>query len=142
KAVADLVDRALAVEAARRPSAAKLAAGLRAAGQTVDEQRPQRARPELRPTLERVLPALAAALFAGWTASALPFYPTGWPFGLAAVAAAFAALAPRAGLALALVVPLFPLGNVSLGLAIVYGVAAGAWLVLNWRDARSGLLLV
>src|SRR5207248_8039410 len=138
KAVADLVDRALAVEAARRPSAAKLAAGLRAAGQTVDEQRPQRARPELRPTLERVLPALAAALFAGWTASALPFYPSGWPFGLAALAALAGAFAPRAALAFALAVPVFPLGNLSLGLATVYGLAAAAWLVLGWRDARTG----
>ena len=46
----------------------------------------------------------------------------------------------RAGLAVALAVPVLPLGNVSLGLAILYGALAVAWMVLSWREPRGGLL--
>ena len=70
---------------------------------------------------------------------ALPFYPTGWAPALAAVAAVAAFRSPRAGLALALAAPLLPLGNLALGLALLYGVVALAWLVLTWGDARWGL---
>ncbi len=34
----------------------------------------------------------------------------------------------------------FPLANISLGLAAVYAVLAAGWTILNWRDARTGLL--
>ena len=37
---------------------------------------------------------------------------------------------------------MFPLGNVALGLALVYGAVALAWLALFWRDARFGLAFV
>src|SRR4029077_5406248 len=40
----------------------------------------------------------------------------------------------------ALAVPVLPLGNVSLGLALLYGVLAGAWVVLCWREPRGALL--
>jgi hypothetical protein len=40
---------------------------------------------------------------------------------------------------LALAAPILPLGNVALGLALAYSAIALAWLVLSWRDARSGL---
>ena len=53
-----------------------------------------------------------------------------------------ALVSPRAGLAAALAVPVLPLGNVSLGLAVAYVPLAIAWLVLFARDARSGLLFV
>ena len=69
----------------------------------------------------------------------LPFYPSGAAPAIAVVAALAAFRAPRAGLALALAAPVFPLGNVSLGLALAYGAVALAWLVLCWRDARFGL---
>lgn len=60
---------------------------------------------------------------------------------LLTVVAAFATLrSPRLGLALALFVPVFPLGNVAQGAAIVYAMLAAAWLAVWWRDARSGLL--
>jgi hypothetical protein len=36
----------------------------------------------------------------------------------------------------------FPLGNVSASAATLYGVFAVGWVVLNWRDARHGLLFV
>ncbi len=70
---------------------------------------------------------------------ALPFYPTGWAPALAAAAAFAAFRSPRAGLALALAAPVLPLGNHALGLALLYGVLALAWLALSWRDARWGL---
>ena len=86
--------------------------------------------------------ALLAGGFAGWTAQALPFYPHGWAIGLAALAVAVTALRARLGLALALAVPILPLGNVSLGLAVLYALLAAAWLVLCWREPRGGLLFV
>ena len=62
---------------------------------------------------------------------------------LLALAAALAMLrTPRLGLAIALFVPLFPLGNVAQAAAVTYGVLALAWLALCWRDARAGLLFV
>jgi hypothetical protein len=73
-------------------------------------------------------------------ASALPFYPASWPLLLATVAAGLTALKARAGLAFALAVPVFPLGNLSFGLAVLYSALAVGWLVLMWGDARRGLL--
>jgi hypothetical protein len=48
-------------------------------------------------------------------------------------------LDPRLGLALALAVPIFPLGNVAVALAGAYAIFAAVWLALSWRDARHGL---
>jgi hypothetical protein len=137
------VDAALEVEPGARPSAAGLARELRDAWW---ERSPRRAR--RRPTLRLeprrvasagVAPALAA-LAAGWAASALPFYPAFWPLLLAALAAGLTVLRPRLGLAFTLAVPVFPLGNVAFGLAVVYAVVAIGWLVLMWGDSRRGLL--
>jgi hypothetical protein len=136
-----LVDRALSVDPAKRPTAARLAVALRA----TRHRRERRARTFPRvtpPPLERIAPAAAAALFAGVSAAALPFFPAGWPFGLAAAAAVATLFRERAGLALALAVPVFPLGNVSAGLGWAYTAFALAWLALSWRDARSGLFFV
>jgi hypothetical protein len=80
-------------------------------------------------------------VFAAWTAAELPFFPHGWAFGLAVLAAAITAFRARLGTAVALAVPLLPLGNVSLGLALLYGVCALGWLVLSWREPRGALLL-
>jgi hypothetical protein len=133
-----LVDRALAADPARRPTATKLAQGLRRAWA---EERPVPARPAVRlPSPERVMAAGLAAIFAGWTTWTIAFFPTGWPFALAAVAGAIALWRPRLGLAAALAAPVLPLGNVSSGLAWVYGLLAAACLVLSWREPRSGLL--
>ncbi|HET7045458.1 MAG TPA: serine/threonine-protein kinase [Gaiellaceae bacterium] len=88
------------------------------------------------------LPAAAlAAVFAGWTAGTLPFYPHGWAAGLAAAAALATLVRPRLGLLAALAVPFFPLANVSLGLGIAYAAIAAAWIALTWRDPRAGLLV-
>jgi hypothetical protein len=138
KPLVALVDRALALDPARRPTAKRLAEELRKAWV---EERPARARPALRlPTRDQAISAGLAAAFAGWTTWAIPFYPTGWPLGLAALAAAVTLVRPRLGLAVALSAPLLPLGNISSGLAWVYGLLAAFWLLLAWREPRRGLL--
>ena len=74
--------------------------------------------------------------------SLLPFYPQGVSLGLAALAALAALADPRAGLVVALAVPILPAGDVSLGLAAVYVPAALAWTVVHWRDPRHSLLFL
>jgi eukaryotic-like serine/threonine-protein kinase len=145
------VERALDPDPARRPPAAELAKSLRVARRPA----PAPPRPRIAPVRSgpverawkerelslatRAVPALLAALFAGWTATTLPFYPAAWPVGLALVAGALAAFSPRGGLAFALLVPVFPLGNFSLGLALLYGVVAAIWFTLHLREPRAGL---
>jgi hypothetical protein len=68
----------------------------------------------------------------------LPFYPAGWSWGLAGLAALAAALRPRLGLAAALAAAVLPLGNVSLGLALVYAGVSGGWLLATWRRSHEG----
>jgi hypothetical protein len=82
--------------------------------------------------------AALAGLVAGWTAASIPFYPSGWAFGLAAVATATTFVRPRIGLALTLAVPVFPLGNFAFGAALLYAAAATCLYVLSWREPRSG----
>src|SRR5581483_5810211 len=107
------------------------------------ERRKRRALPTIAPPpVERLAPSAAAGAFAGLAAAALPFYPAGWPLGLAAIAAAATLWRERVGLAIALAVPILPLGNVSSGLAWAYAAGALAWLALSWRDPRSGLFFV
>lgn len=142
KALLALVDRSLALNPARRPSAAELADALRGAAAP---RRTKRVRPSgfaVPGEAGRAGAALLAALFAGWTATSLPFFPHGWAVGLALAAAGLSALRERLGLAAALAVPLLPLGNVSLGLAVLYGLVAAAWLALSWREPRTGLFFV
>jgi Protein kinase domain len=144
--VRDTVASALLVNPQRRPSAERLARDLR----NLPKRRPRRGTlrpktpaepPSPRGVAERVLPGALAGLASGWVASRLSFYPAGWPYGLAALGAGLGIAAPRAGLLFALAVAFFPLANISLGLAIVYGVVALGWVGLTWRDARAGLLL-
>jgi hypothetical protein len=137
------VASALVVNPQRRPAARQLADELRSL--------PKRKRSGSKPaaparslaalSADRLLPGALAGVASGWVASTLPFYPAGWPLGLAAAGAALGFAAPRAGLAFALTVGFFPLANISLGLAIVYAALAAGWLALTWRDARAGLLL-
>jgi hypothetical protein len=136
-----LVDRALSVDPARRPSAAKLGAALRATGHRRERRR--RTLPQVTtPAPGRFAPAAASGLFAGLSAAALPFYPAGWPLGLAALAAAVTFLRERLGLVVALAVPVLPLGNLSAGLAWAYAAVALGWIALTWKDARTGLFFI
>jgi hypothetical protein len=137
------VDAALSVDPELRPTASSLAVDLREAWRERAPRRTAerpRARVDRRKLTERVAPAALAALAVGWVASALPFYPAFWPGLLAGVAAALTLVRPRLGLALALAVPVFPLGNISFGLAVLYGAVAAGWFVVSWGDARWGLL--
>ena len=136
------IAHAVAIDPAKRPPAAALAKELRSA--LTDRRRAPRVavRPVPLPKPAALLPVALAggAALAGGTA--LPFYPTGWAPVLALLAALAAFRAPRAGLALALAVPILPLGNLALGLALLYSCLALGWLVLTWRDARLGLLFL
>jgi hypothetical protein len=124
----------------QRPGAKKAAVVLRAAWATRDERRRgATSRTTLR---ERTPHAALAAVFVAGSTILLPFFPTGWPYLLAALAGFAALLSPRAGLAAALAAPVLPLGNVSLGLALLYLPLALGWLALFARDARSGLVFL
>jgi hypothetical protein len=139
-----VVDRALERSPELRPSAAELAEQVRRAA-TAGRTRAAKPRPRLPTTAElpraaaRLAPAALAALVAGWTAAAFPFYPGGWTAGLALVAAALVLLHARAGLAFALAVPALPLGNLSRGLALLYLAVGLAWFCLYFRRPRAAL---
>jgi serine/threonine-protein kinase len=133
------VDRALDLDPSRRPDAAVLAETLRAVRRKRRRTRGRELAPPV--ALVRATPALLAALFAGWTAWAIPFYPSGWFAGLAALAGALMFVRPRIGLAFALAVPIFPLGNFALGAALLYAALAVVLLAVCWREPSSGLVL-
>jgi serine/threonine-protein kinase len=139
------VASALLVNPQRRPAAERLAQELRSLPKrrrkTKGAKPTAPAKPKSAVLAERVLPGALAGLAAGWVSTRLAFYPAGWPLGLAAAGTAAGFAAPRLGLVFALTVAFFPLANISLGLALVYAVLATGWAALNWRDARTGLLL-
>jgi hypothetical protein len=142
KPLLSAVGSALDVNPARRPDAASLAASLRLSGR---RRRGRRRRGEtlaVPAVLPRLVPVAFALLFVLWTTLALPFYPMGWPFGLAALAAGATFVQPRLGLAFALLVPILPLGNYALGAAVLYAAIAVCLLVVCWREAQHGLFFV
>ena len=149
------IDRALDVDPSRRPTASQLAVELREGFVAVPKPRERKraadrrsARPAPRPRMaappiplaERAPPAVLAAAAAAVGGSLLPFWPTPVLVALSLVAGLATLRAPRLGLAVALAVPIFPLGNLAQAAAVTYGVLALAWLAVTWRDARAGLL--
>jgi Protein kinase domain len=162
RALIELVDQAMSIDPAKRPAAGTLAGGLRRAVYAGPASaRPNSAWHRKSPGNRRipsaslnsawhrcerfgprVAPALLAGILAGWTTATLPFFPAHWPALLAVVAALLSLAGPRLGLAFALAVPVLPFGNISLGLAIVYAIAACAWFALFWAVPRAGLLFV
>jgi len=130
------VDRALALDPAKRPSAAKLARLLRRAHGDRDGTAFATAAELERQLLAPVL----AGVYAGAGASLLPFYPGNAGPLLAILAAALTFFAPRCGVAFALALPIFPLGNVALALALLYGTVALVWFVLHQREPETVLL--
>jgi hypothetical protein len=134
------VNRALDLDPARRPSAAALAGALRLSRRKRRGRRSGGQTLAVPATLSRLVPAALAAAVAGWTAWAVPFFPAGWPFGLAALAAAGSFVDARLGLAFALAVPVLPLGNIALGVAVLYVAIALALLAAMWREPERGLL--
>ena len=145
KPLVALVDRMLALDPAARPPAAHLAHDLREAFAERLRRRTKGGGPQV-PAIPRVPVArfaapAAACVFAGWTAAAIPFFPLVFAPLLGLLAFGLTLLRPRLGLALALAVPVLPLGNISSGLALVYAAIACAWLALSWRSPRDGLFL-
>jgi Protein kinase domain len=143
KSLLSAIGRALEVNPARRPDAASFAGSLRLAGRKRGRGGKGRGQTLAVPAMApRLVPVALATAFTLWTTLALPFYPAGWPFGLAALAAAATFLQPRLGLAFALAVPILPLGNFALGAAVLYAAVATCLLVVCWREAQHGLLFV
>jgi hypothetical protein len=142
KALLELVDRSLSLSPTRRPSAVELAHALRGAAAPRRRGRPTGTVVVAAAPVDaaRLGAAGLAGLFAGWTAAELQFFPHGFPVALAAAVALLTVFRTRLGTAAALAVPILPLGNVSLGLAVVYAAFAVGWLVLAWREPRSALL--
>ena len=142
------VDAALALNPAARPSASDLAAELRNALRTPQSRpaRKERATREEEPVApaqrhaRRAVPVVLTVLTALVGATLLPFWPSVLVAAIVVAAGVAAWVDPRAGLAIALAAPVFPIGNVAASAAALYGVAAVGWLVLTWRDARHGLL--
>src|SRR4051812_15907573 len=120
KRLLELVDRSLSLAPARRPTAAELAQALRGAAVPRRTTRGRGATLAFPAEAPRLVAAALAAAFAGWTASELSFFPHGFAFVLAAIAAGLTAFRTRLGTGLALAVPILPLGNISLGLAVLY----------------------
>jgi len=139
KSLTDAVARATAVDPRRRPTAVQLADRLRSAWDDRERRRTRATRVATTPPVRRAAAAAAAGAAAAWIATAFPFYPAGWGWGLAALVAGLAALRPRLGLAAALAVAVLPLGNLSLGLALVYAGLAAGWLAATWRRPDEGL---
>jgi hypothetical protein len=142
KRVLRVVDSSLATNPARRPSARDLADALRGAASFAATPRRGFSLPPTRIEPGNAITAVLAGILAGWTAGALPFYPHSWAFLLAVLAAGTTFFRERAGIALALAVPVLPLGNISLGLALLYSALAAGWLLLTWREPRASLLFV
>jgi len=156
-AIADAVSSALTLEPSRRPSAERLAADLRSALTSPRRDRSKSARPRAAaaaapkaaeaarvavPLERRVVPAALAAFTVVFGATLLPFWTPGLVLLLALAAGGATLRAPRLGLAIALFVPVFPLGNIAQAAAVTYAALAVAWLAVCWRDARAGLLFV
>jgi hypothetical protein len=138
KGLIQLVDRALSLDPARRPTAADLGRALRGSAQP--RRKTKGTGFALPAEAARVGAAALAGLVAWCAATGLPFYPHGWAPVLALGAAAATGFRPRLGLAVTLAVPVLPLGNVSLGLALLYSGLALLWLALSWREPLTGLL--
>ena len=151
-ALADAVSSALATEPSKRPTAERLAADLRAALVSPRRDRTQPSRPRkvsapkpesIRLPLERHLaPAAMTSVTVVLAASLLPFWTPGLVVLLALAAGVATLRVPRLGLAIALFVPVFPLGNVAQAAAVTYGALALCWLAVCWRDPRAGLVFV
>ncbi len=136
-----LVDRSLSLDPAKRPSARQLADELRGVADAHHKE-PRRATISLPGTSvrERALTAGLGAALAGWTAAAVPFFPPGWPLALAGAVVALTFVRERVGIALALAVPIFPIGNFSAGAALLYTALAATLLAVTWREPRATLL--
>jgi eukaryotic-like serine/threonine-protein kinase len=147
--LAAAVDAALALDPAARPAASTLAAELRNSLRTSPSRPARKPRHDDEEALapaqrhaRRVMPVVLSAVTAALGATFLPFWPPELVAAIVFAAALASWLDPRAGLAVALAAPVFPLGNVSASAAMLFGAFALGWLLLSWRDGRHGLLFI
>ncbi len=140
------VDGSLSLDPASRPSVTELASSLRAGLQSRRRRsRPQprrRARLDWRQTAVRASHAALLGAFAAAMLVIFPFFPYSFTLPMTLLVAGAAFVRPRLGLALALAVPVLPLGDVSSGLAIAYACAALIWLIVYWRAPLAGAAFV
>jgi Protein kinase domain len=139
------IEGALHLDPARRPTATKLAAELRDCLRERRRRRPPGGASLALPRelqLGHLAAAGVTALAAVGGAALLPFYPPGLVVALGVLAGGLSLAAPRAGLAVALFAPVFPLGNLALGAALAYAAVAIGLLAAGWRDPRAGLAFV
>jgi eukaryotic-like serine/threonine-protein kinase len=142
------VDSALAIDPGARPAATTLAAELRNSLRTgpsrpTRKQRAEKEEQALAPArrhARRVVPIVLSVVTAALGATFLPFWPPELVAALVLAAGLACWLDPRAGLAVALATPIFPIGNVSTSAALLYGAFAFGCLLLSWRDGRHALL--
>ncbi len=158
--VAAAVDSALAVDPRKRPSAAELARELREgyvvsrprrtrkdeAGKRAAAKAKAKAKPDRKPKIVSTAPPalrIASAALVGAIAAAgtllLPFWPPRFAVALAVAAGALAVRWPRLGLAVALLLPALPLGNVALGAALCWLAVAVGWIAVSWRRPQVGV---
>ena len=137
-----LIEKALALDPADRPQPAELAQQLRGALTRTKRTRRTRARLSGVALAKRGIHAGLAAVFISATLVLFPFFPTSFTIPLAAGIGLLAFARPRLGLALALTVPVLPLGDISGGLAVAYAAVALAWFVIMRRTPTSALLPV
>ena len=145
-----LVDRALALDPARRPvrlrsrrrAARRRDERPRAEAQAAAKRKPPLPQPSLpRAGMRRRSPAGSPPRSPAGRRAALPFYPHGWAARARARGRRRGARSgQRLGLAFALAVPLLPLGNVSLGLAVALRRRRGRWLASAGASRAAGLL--
>ena len=142
-AIVECVDRALAVDPKRRPSARMLAARLRKVAPGLRRAGRRPPRPSMPPAAaaRKVVPAGAAVLFAAWSASALPFFPAGWPLARCPGRGCSRYSTTASGWPSRSPCRCSRSGTTRWGLALVYGAAALAWLIFSWRDAEAGLFM-
>ena len=139
-----VVDRALSVDPLQRPRAGELARTLRLSVKR-GEERCRKERHSFtgrfqRPNPARLGHALASALVVAWGTSQFPFYPAHAQIPLAILAATASLSRPRMGSAFTFALLLLPLGNYSLGLALVFALVATCWLAFTWRNPHLAQL--
>lgn len=139
------VDSALAHDASARPSPQALASTLRELASRRRRRRHEprrRARLDRRETIGRAVHAGLAGSYAAAMLLLFSFMPQSFTAPIAGLVAIASFARPRFGLALALAVPVLPLGDVSIGLAMAYAAAAAMWFQLYWRQPRVGAAFV
>ena len=136
------MESALALVPDERPEPAALAWTLRSSLVRSPRRRGQRVRVARGVLAGRLVHAGSSATFVAAALTFFPFFPPSFTLPMAAAVGGVAFARPRLGLFLALTIPVFPLGDVSSGLAWAYGVGALAYFAVMAREPSGGLVAV